>query len=48
MNKEEEFVEEVIKLSKKYNLAIAHEDKYGRFEIVKYSEEECDNLRNRY
>jgi len=36
---EQEFIEEILKLYKKYNLSISHEDNQGAFIITRYSKE---------
>ena len=33
-----EFIDEIIKLMKKYNLSLSHEDSHGAFIIEKYDE----------
>ena len=33
-----EFIDEIIKVMKKYNLSISHEDSHGSFIIEKYEE----------
>ena len=37
------FIEEVIKIYKKYGLSISHEDSHGAFFIEKYNESELNN-----
>lgn len=41
-----EFFNEIEEVSKKYNISISHEDGHGSFELVRYSEELMDWLRN--
>lgn len=36
--KMKEFIDEIIKVMKKYNLSISHEDSHGSFIIEKYEE----------
>jgi len=45
MNKIEEFKEEIIKLYKKYNLSLSHEDTHGGFEIEELSEHNVNWLK---
>ena len=39
------FIEEIIKLSRKYNLCLGHEDIGGNFEIHPYNKEKVEWLR---
>ena len=41
-----QFIEDVLKLYKKYELSISHEDTHGAFVIVQYSDENEKWLRN--
>lgn len=41
-----QFIEDVLKLYKKYELSISHEDTFGAFIIVQYSAENEKWLRN--
>jgi len=45
---EQQFIEDIISLYKKYNLSISHEDTHGAFVITRYSEENEDWLRQAY
>ena len=41
-----EFIDEIIKVMKKHNLSISHEDSHGRFIIEKYDEYNIRWLKN--
>jgi len=40
--KKESFIDDIVKIYKKYNLSLSHEDAQGAFKIEKYSDKNVD------